>query len=326
MLAGSLQMQPLLVVIRLPASEELEIKLRVEIRQLIQLPGIVYRRVPTDKAALLQLRQPAGQSATVRQRCFLHNLVSRQSLPLAGQHTHNLHVPTTVRKKRTVQILKLIAQRGILPEEHPVHVLRQTHAAVYLLQVVWDAPHHHIALCKHLFRPSHSAALQVLARLAQRERHQVNLAGNSVMQPSLVLDDVLHHPRCGRPAHHQHHILARGAPLVPEQVYSLHKTRLLRIHPRQFVQENHLALLARLLHHHPQPFESLIPVSRSRRLAFVAILQQRIMEVLQLLSLCSPAHACSVEHKVVPKELLHQKSLAHTPATIHRHELRSARF
>lgn len=55
------------------------------------------------------------------------------------------------------------------------------------------------------------------------------------------------------------------------------------------------------------------------------MLQQRILKVLQLFSLCPAAHARSVEHKVVPKELLHQERLAHAPAAIHRNELRNAR-
>ena len=102
--------------------------------------------------------------------------------------------------------------------------------------------------------------MQICLGFRQRERVKVQMAGQAVMQSSLVADDILHHPRSCASADDKQQVLLHAAPAVPKQVDGLQKLRLLGVHPRQLVQEHHLAALTRLLDNCLEQVEGLVPI------------------------------------------------------------------
>ena len=61
-----------------------------------------------------------------------------------------------------------------------------------------------------------------------------------LMQTSPVVDDVAHHPRCGRTAHHEVDVVEPRCTAVPEQVEGMEEAGTLGVKARQFVDKHYI--------------------------------------------------------------------------------------
>ena len=66
--------------------------------------------------------------------------------------------------------------------------------------------------------------------------------GGAFMQSCLVVDDVAHHLRCGRTAHHEVDVVEPRCTAVPEQVEGMEEAGTLGVKARQFVDKHYIIL------------------------------------------------------------------------------------
>ena len=103
-----------------------------------------------------------------------------------------------------------------------------------------------------------------------------------VMQSTLILDNLLDHPRCSTAAHYEYDVLSGRCPSVPERFQFRKKTRARGIHPGQFVNEHYLSgAVVYTLKMHLQHIEGFEPRSGLVTLLH-ALTEQRVIEMLQL--------------------------------------------
>ena len=57
----------------------------------------------------------------------------------------------------------------------------------------------------------------------------------------MIIDEFVHHPGSGRAADYQNDVATCRSPSIPEVLQGRDKVRAHSIHPRQFVEKNHLA-------------------------------------------------------------------------------------
>ena len=69
----------------------------------------------------------------------------------------------------------------------------------------------------------------------QIELTQIDGVCDAVVQSSVIINDIVNHPGCGRPAYDKNYILAERSPCVPKMPQSTHKPRLGRVKTWQLV-------------------------------------------------------------------------------------------
>ena len=153
----------------------------------------------------------------------------------------------------------------------------------------------------------------------------------------MVIDKLVLNPACCRTANHHHHVVPMASPVVPEPLKSRHELRPWRIHPWQFIKENHDSLTLVLLFHQLREHqEGINPTRRLMRLAH-AVLLQRDIELLQLqlhqvyprllllvlalrLLVFDRRKTCMTKRQLTSQCLINQERLANTPTTIYCHK------
>ena len=73
--------------------------------------------------------------------------------------------------------------------------------------------------------------MKVFFTFSQGERIEFYLAGQSVMKSTVVLDDVLYHPRCSRTAGNQYDVVSGRCPSIPKMLQCLDEVGTRSIHP-----------------------------------------------------------------------------------------------
>ena len=65
--------------------------------------------------------------------------------------------------------------------------------------------------------------------------------GKTAIKSTMIIDEFVHHPGSGRAAYYENDVSTCRSPSIPEVLQGRDKVRAHSIHPRQFVEKNHLA-------------------------------------------------------------------------------------
>ena len=65
--------------------------------------------------------------------------------------------------------------------------------------------------------------------------------GKTTIKSTMIIDEFVHHPGSGRATDYQNDVATCRSPSIPEVLQGRDKGRAHSIHPRQFVEKNHLA-------------------------------------------------------------------------------------
>lgn len=121
-----------------------------------------------------------------------------------------------IAEQRIIEFIKLPSHDTAMREEKAIHILHQALSWVDKAQIEWDATHHHIALQYLVSVPLAMLALQVFLHLMKRKWAHIDARGNSGMQATLVLYQIIHHPGSGGTAGNEHDVASASSPTIPE--------------------------------------------------------------------------------------------------------------
>ena len=123
--------------------------------------------------------------------------------------------------------------------------------------------HNHVNLDDVPCLKNDSPTLQVLLGFGQRKGTEIDLSCQAVMQPTLVVHDVLDNPGRSASADDEEKIGLCIPPVVPEMFKGRNEIAPFRGHAGQFVDEHHLLSLGFLiLQKSAEAVERIFPVDR----------------------------------------------------------------
>ena len=226
-----------------------------------------------DEPALLQLLELRREPARVGQpRCLEELRPLHPRLP-GPERLDDGHVSFGPLEQRAEQIAKLVLERGVFSKEGLVDVLGEAQVPTQEGPVVGNTPHDHVALEELVAVHDDPTRRRVFRALGQGEGHQVDLGGQPIVEPSLVVDDLAQHPGGGRPAYDKHYVLASGRPAVPEALQGGHQVASPGIHPGELVDEYDFPLGVGFQDEVLQQLERLEPVGRAVEVLQAALFQ-----------------------------------------------------
>ena len=113
----------------------------------------------------------------------------------------------------------------------------------------------------------------------QRKGVNLNVVGESVVQPSAIMNEVVNHPRCGRTANNKFNIVTQHGPTVPKIFKSSNKARPWRVHPRQLIDKDILIALRQCFEIRGQGMKGQQPIAMKANGGRFRIFLQRNTEV-----------------------------------------------
>ena len=192
-------------------------------------------------------------------------------------------------------------------------------------KIVGDATKDHICLENGDTGPTELTADEIFFGSSKGERTEVERMGGSFVQAGTVVDNVAHHPRCGRPAHYEVDVVEPRCTAVPEQVKGMKETGTLGVKTWQLVNKHDktaLAVAVLALQQVGQLGEGLYPCGGPSSL--MAIPHQSLVESFLLFFCRTINNAGSIEIELISKKTAHQKSLSYAPTAIYGNELAAA--
>ena len=145
----------------------------------------------------------------------------------------------------------------------------------------------------------------------------------TVMQTSVVPDDLLDNPTRCAAAHNQQYIIPVVCPTVPKMLQRTHDIRLWRIHPWQFVYEHHFPPIRLRFQQLFQCIERIEPVFQLWHVTH-SCFAKRCGKLFQLQLLRCFLQPCMTECKMVMECLFDQICLSHASSSVQRDKLRLA--
>src|SRR5574344_2134727 len=103
-------------------------------------------------------------------------------------------------------------------KEHTVKVLSNTLTFAQEVPIVWNSTQSHICLQHLVISVSESFPFTILFTLSQAERLYKYLACQSVMQSTIIHDDIIYYPRCSTSTYNKNYIPTSCSPTIPEVV------------------------------------------------------------------------------------------------------------
>ena len=168
--------------------------------------------------------------------------------------------------------------------------------------------------------------MQVFLTFTQSERPQIDLFRNAVVQPTLVFDQFVHHPRGGRPTSNEKDVVALRRPSIPKIFKCFHKRTPWGINPRHLIEEDNLSGFFRLAFYQcPKGLESLIPIGQNRSKWRATIGFQLFGKSLKLFFWFLFSRPNVSKGEPVGEDIVHQKSLPYTATAINNDKLRLPR-
>ena len=139
-------------------------------------------------------------------------------------------------------------------------------------QIIRDSTQHHIGLGYSEPVPLKAIYIEICFSITKRERMNMHLVRDTIVQTPMIVDDVIHNPCGSRAANYQLDILLSICPSIPKQVQRLNQSGTWCIKTRQFVykNDNGTILACFFSHHFFQCLKSIIPIGHS--LALIATL------------------------------------------------------
>ena len=138
----------------------------------------------------------------------------------------------------------------------------------------------------------------------------------------MIIDEFVHHPGSGRATDDENDVATCRSPPIPEMFQGRDKVRPHSIHPRQFVEKNHLAIyLGQRIKIRNQHLESIKPVVGHRGYIPV-VTSKRIKEVFQLFLGVSSCQSGCLKNHFLLKIFTHEKRFPHSAASAYSHKFR----
>ena len=169
-------------------------------------------------------------------------------------------------------------------------------------------------------------ALQVFLHLMKRKWAHIDTRGNSGMQATLVLYQIIHHPGSGGTAGNEHDVASASSPTIPEIFQSRNKIRLLRIYPRHLIDKHHfLPVCIKQLQIFLKSIKGIKPIGKLIWLTARKFLQCLAeTRQLSLARKIMSSHKCKVIGTLIV--LVNKEGLAYSSSSIHYHKLRAVGF
>ena len=226
-----------------PLDKEVMMKQSEEIYQLVDaailFPAIV---VASQKVALLQVAEHVAEGPVVRHSQFAGYLYACVTIAVGAQQAENLHIAFCVSEQRQEESAVFALQFCLLRKEEGIDVVGKVLPGVKQAKIVGYATKNHICLKNSNTRPAKFSANEIFFGLPKGERTEVECVSGSLVQASPVVDDVAHHPRCGRTAHHEVDVVEPRCTAVPEQVEGMEEAGTFGVKARQFVDKHYIIL------------------------------------------------------------------------------------
>ena len=93
-----------------------------------------------------------------------------------------------------VKLVKLVAEPSTDGEKQGIHVLRQAEVGFEQAEVIGHATQNHVALEQGIVVPAEPSAVEILLAFVERERGDIDLPRDAVVQPALVGNELVGHP------------------------------------------------------------------------------------------------------------------------------------
>ena len=153
------------------------------------------------------------------------------------------------------------------------------------------------------------------------KRRKENAMGEPTVQASVIVDQLIHHPRCGRTAYNQDDVVSGGCPTVPKVFKRRDKLRPLGVHPWKFVNEYDLARLVDGIEIRDEHLEGIYPVG-GHGCDTLVVSAECVEEALQLFLSACIGHPRTLEHHFLLKKLPDQECLANSSSAAYRNKFR----
>ena len=75
------------------------------------------------------------------------------------------------------------------------------------------------------------------------KRRKENAMGEPTVQASVIVDQLIHHPRCGRTAYNEFDIVPAACPFIPKEFQCPDEFASWGVHPWQLIEEHQNALV-----------------------------------------------------------------------------------
>jgi hypothetical protein len=149
------------------------------------------------------------------------------------------------------------------------------------------------------------------------EGPQIEASLYAVVQATLVLDEVVNHPRGGTATGNEENILTACSPGVPKILQSTDELRITGVYPWHFVDKNDLALLFReRLNVLLKGIEGIKPVFELRTLGKMGMLLEGLRKITELALLGELVASDKRKIVLVIEELVYKKCLTDTSPSI----------
>ena len=157
-------------------------------------------------------------------------------------------------------MVEFIGKFAMCSKEKLVDVLGEADVLAQQIPVIWNATHDHVPLQYLVAVHDKTVRAHKSFTFRKGKGTKVYLPCQPVVKSTVVVNDLLDHPRCRRSADDQHNVISGGRPAIPEMVKRPHKIRPRRIHPWTFVKKYDLASLSLPHKKFLQEIERLVPV------------------------------------------------------------------
>ena len=150
--------------------------------------------------------------------------------------------------------------------------------------------------------------------------------GKTTIKSTMIIDEFVHHPGSGRATDYQNDVATCRSPSIPEVLQGRYKVRAHSIHPRQFVEKNHLAFyLGQRIEIRNQHLKGIEPIMGQRRY-FPVITTKCIKEIFQLFQSVSSCQSGCLKNHFLLKIFTHEKRFPHSAASAYSHKFRLPRL
>ena len=174
-------------------------------------------------------------------RCF-DKLTAREALAFGRQSFDDLDIILAVLEERAEQIVLLFAKFADRGEDEAVNILRHTFFLVHQRKIIRNSAKDHVIVGNLAVRIAEAVTLEIFATFAQCEWLDQHLVSHAVVKSSVVVDEVVEHPRCRTATRDELDVASRRCPMVPEMLEGTQEIRLCRSQPWQLVEKQYLAL------------------------------------------------------------------------------------
>ena len=213
-----------------------------------------------------------------------------------------------IAKKGREHVVVLFRKQGVSREEHRINALGKTQPALKMVPIVRNSPVHHVAFEQLMQIEREPSRLAEGLALCETEGLEVNLRRQTIVEPTFAVYDIVKHPRSRRRAHDKGHVPQSGSPAVPKELQCREHAALRRVHPRELVDEDDLALVRGCADEALQEREGLQPRRRHLKI-FETGIRERAGKGIELISQATLRQTRMLERERVPKRLADRRCL-----------------